>query len=99
MICSRYFSEISCLAAISFTAQRMLEEPETDLEKAGWTVKLEQFFPLGAIEDSNPSGTQFTLTNGAEIYHCCSWVSQTRVTEADGTRQIREGTATHRTIS
>ena len=84
---------------ISFTAQRMLEEPETDLEKAGWTVKLEQFFPLGAIEDSNPSGTQFTLTNGAEIYHGCSWVSQTRVTEADGTRQIREGTAMSRTVS
>ena len=82
---------------VSFTAQRKVEEPETDLETAGWTVKLEQFFPVGATEDSDPNGSQFTLTNGSEIYHGCSWVSQMRVTEADGTRQIREGTAMSRT--
>lgn len=83
--------------AVCFTAQRVLEEGQTDLQKAAWTVKLEQFFPKGMSEDTDPSGTQFTLTNGSEIYHGCSWSSQMRVTEADGTRQIREGTATDRT--
>lgn len=83
---------------VSFTAQRKVEKTETDLDTAGWTVKLEQFFPVGATEDSNPSSSQFTLTNGSEIYHGCSWVSQMRVTEADGTRQIREGTAMSRTV-
>ena len=83
---------------VSFTAQRKLEEEETDLENAGWMVKLEQFFPTGAAEDSDPNGTQFTLTNGSEIYHGCSWISHSRITEADGTRQIREGTAMSRTL-
>lgn len=82
---------------VSFTAQRVLEEGQTDLQNAAWTVKLEQFFPKGMSEDSDPSGTQFTLTNGSEVYHGCSWNSQVRVTEADGTRQVREGTAASRT--
>lgn len=84
--------------AVSFTAQRELAEEETDLEKASWTVRLEQFFPTGEEEDGDPSGSEFTLTNGTEIYHGCRWVSQKRVTEADGTRQIREGTAMSRTF-
>lgn len=82
---------------VSFTAQRKLKEEETDIQKASWTVRLEQFFPKGATEDGDPNGAQFTLTNGPEIYHGCSWTSQSRVTEADGTRQIREGTAMSRT--
>lgn len=82
---------------VSFTAQQELEQTDTDLSEAAWTVTLEQFFPLGASEDTDPSGTQFTLTNGSEIYHGCSWLSRKRVTEADGIRQIRTGTAMSRT--
>ena len=82
---------------VSFTAHRALGEFQTDLQDAAWTVKLEQFFPKGVPEDTDPTDAQFTLTNGSESYHGCSWRSQVRVTEADGTRQVREGTATGRT--
>lgn len=78
---------------VSFTAERQTSEEGTT-----WKVRLEQFFPSGAEEDKDPSGSTFTLTNGAEVYHGCSWVSQIRVTEAAGTRQIREGTAMSRTV-
>ena len=82
---------------VSFTAQRKLKSGETDMEESTWTLRLEQFFPKGMPEDTDPTGTQFTITNGSEIYHGCSWSSQSRVTEADGTRQVREGTAVSRT--
>jgi hypothetical protein len=61
-------------------------------------VRLEQFFPNGFGEDTDPNGDVFTLTNGVEVYHGCKWTSCTRVTELDGTRQIREGTGVNRTI-
>ena len=80
---------------VSFTAQQQL--PASDTEEESWTVQLEQFFPTGMPEDQDPTGAQFTLTNGSEIYHGCSWTSKKRVTEADGTRQVRVGTAMSRT--
>ena len=83
---------------VSFTARRQTNELITDLGAAPWTVRLEQFFRNGFGEDKDPDGETFTITNGEEIYHGCKWISCQRVTEPDGTRQIREGTATSRTI-
>lgn len=83
---------------VTFTAERQVSQDTSQVEDAPWTVRLEQFFPFGAKEDTDPSGNTFTLTNGSEVYHGCCWVSQKRVTEAAGTRQIREGTAMSRTV-
>lgn len=84
---------------VSFTAQQQTDELVTNLSEAPWKVRLEQFFRNGYGEDRDPTGSPFTLTNGEEIYHGCRWTSCTRTTELEGTRQIREGTATHRTIN
>lgn len=83
---------------VTFTAERQVSKDASQVEDAPWTVRLEQFFPFGAKEDTDPSGNMFTLTNGSEVYHGCCWASQKRVTEAAGTRQIREGTAMSRTV-
>ena len=84
---------------VSFSAQRIADETNPELTNIPWTVRLEQFFPIGSIEDTDPTGGTFTLTNGSEIYHGCKWTSHQRTTEAGGIRQIREGTATHRTTA
>ena len=84
---------------VSFTAQRKTDEVVTNLSEAPWKVRLEQFFRNGYGEDTDPAGDTFTLTNGEEIYHGCKWTSCARTTELEGTRQIREGTATSRTIN
>lgn len=83
---------------VSFTAKRQMDAPPSSQGEGPWTVRVEQFFPAGTTQDSDPDGDQFTLTNGPEIYHGCAWTSHSRVTEADGTRQIREGTSMYRTI-
>jgi len=83
---------------VSFTAQQKTDETVETISDAPWTVRLEQFFRNGFGEDSNPGGDQFTITNGLEIYHGCKWTSCKRITELDGTRQIREGTGMYRTI-
>ncbi len=82
---------------VEFTAQQILDESGTDLQQMPWQVRLEQFFRNGFGEDQNPSGSVFTITNGEEIYVNCRWTSCKRITELDGTRQIREGTAECRT--
>lgn len=84
---------------VSFTSQQQTSDTVTQLSQAPWTVRLEQFFRNGFGEDSDPSAEVFTITNGEEIYHNCRWTSCKRTRELEGTRQIREGTATHRTIS
>lgn len=84
---------------VSFTAKRATDETNTDLGSVPWTVRVEQFFPTGEIEDKNPSSATFTLTNGSEVYNGCKWTSHQRITEAGGIRQIREGTATSRTTA
>lgn len=82
---------------VSFTAQQVAE-PGPVTSETPWTVRLEQYFRNGYGEDKNPSGDEFTITNGEEIYHGCKWTSCKRITELEGTRQIREGTAMYRTI-
>lgn len=84
---------------VSFTAKRATDETNTDLGSAPWIVRLEQFFPTGVAEDKDPSSATFTLTNGSEVYNGCKWTSHQRITESGGIRQIREGTATSRTIA
>ena len=84
---------------VSFSSQRQITETEPELGQIPWLVRLEQFFPYGAMEDRDPDGDEFTLTNGSEIYHGCKWISHLRATEAGGIRQIREGTSMYRTIS
>lgn len=83
---------------VSFTAQQIFDEEVAAAGRELWKVRLEQFFYNGAEQDSDPTGDQFTITNNKEIYHGCEWTSRSRVTEKDGTRQIREGTAMYRTV-
>lgn len=83
---------------VSFTAQQIFDEAVAATGAELWKVRLEQFFTNGTGEDSDPTGSQFTITNNKEIYHGCEWTSRSRVTERDGTRQIREGTAMYRTV-
>jgi hypothetical protein len=83
---------------VSFTAQQIFDETLVPEGQQLWKVRLEQFFLNGTTEDSDPSGDQFTITNNKEIYHGCEWTSRSRVTERNGTRQIREGTAMYRTV-
>ena len=82
---------------VQFTAQQETDETHTALKDAPWKVRLEQFFPNGFGEDVDPSGEVFSLTNGEEIYLNCKWTSCKRITELDGTRQIREGIGASRT--
>lgn len=83
---------------VSFTAQQIFDEAVAAAGRELWKVRLEQFFYNGSEQDSDPDGDQFTITNNKEIYHGCEWTSRSRVTELDGTRQIREGTAMYRTV-
>lgn len=83
---------------VSFTAQKQTDEVITQLSEAPWMVRVEQFTPNGREEDTDSAGETFTLTNGKELYQGCKWTSCRRITERDGLRQIREGTATSRTI-
>ncbi len=83
---------------VSFTAQQIFDGELVPEGQELWKVRLEQFFVGGTVEDSDPSGNQFTITNNKEIYHGCEWTSRSRVTERNGTRQIREGTAMYRTV-
>ena len=83
---------------VSFTAQQIFDKAVVPEGQQLWKVRLEQFFINGTTEDSDPSGDQFTITNNKEIYHGCEWTSRSRVTERNGTRQIREGTAMYRTV-
>jgi len=90
---------ISQKRVVSFTAKRQTDEIITQLSDAPWKLRLEQFIPAGETEDRDPDGETFSLTYGSEKYTGCVWTFHSRVAEVDGIRQIREGTATGRTVS
>lgn len=79
----------------SFTARRVYSG-------SGWEVQLEEFF---RPEDTEPEEVEgpFTLRMyrpfQTEVFTECSWTERHRVTEPTGTRQIRKGTATTRSVS
>ena len=82
----------------AFTCWRTVDEDLeiTDLDDAPWQFRLEEFFPLDALEEEEPE-EPFTLTHisesGTETYYECKWTYQRRAWGATGTRQIRLGSA------
>lgn len=82
---------------VSFSAQRATDDEVTDIDGCLWSFRLEEFFPWGESEEPG-QGEPFTLVNGRESYESCCWTSQKRVTEAAGTRQIREASVGRRNV-
>lgn len=82
----------------AFTCWRTVDEDAgiTELNKAPWSFRLEEFFPVGASEEEAPEEPFFLMhisDNGTESYHNCRWTYLRRVWSATGIRQIRLGTA------
>lgn len=83
--------------AVSLTSWRETDDEVTDIDGVYWYFRLEEFIPWGEGEGVAP-GEPFTLVcNDRESYNDCRWISQERVAEVAGTRQIREAVARSRT--
>ena len=83
--------------AVSLTSWREIDDIVTDIDGVFWYFRLEEFFPWGAAEEA-PCGEPFTLVcNSRESYEDCRWISQERIAEVAGTRQIREAVVGSRT--
>lgn len=80
---------------VSFTARRDFEDD------VGWIFEVEEFFRPENVEELEPQ-EPFDLTMfrpmQRESFLGCRWTYRQRVTEQTGTRQIRRGTATGRTV-
>ena len=81
---------------VAFSSWRTLDDEVTNWADAKWNFKLEEYYPIGDNEESNPYG-EFTLMHvcesGSETYIGCTWTYQRRVWEASGFRQILMGQA------
>lgn len=86
--------------AVSFRSQQATEDPvEVPVTGTQWTFRLEEWFPVGAVEQNAPA-EPFTVTvkrkNVTETYRECRITSVSREDEETGLRQIRTGTAASR---
>lgn len=91
---------LGCVRA--FTAWRNVGELVPALSDAAWYFELEELFTPGAVEESGPEEPfviVLTRPGQTENYTGCTWISQKRQTDADGTRQLRRGIATGRSVS
>lgn len=82
----------------AFTCWRTVDEDAgiTDLDAAPWNFRLEEFFPVDALEEEEPEEPFYLMhinENGSETFSECRWTYQRRVWSETGTRQIRLGTA------
>lgn len=82
----------------AFTCWRTVDEEAgiTELSKALWNFRLEEFFPTGASENQDeeePFVLMHISQNGSETYSDCKWTYHKRVWGSTGVRQIRLGTA------
>lgn len=87
--------------AVSFTAERALDDTVSVLDSATWHFRLEEVFPLEAREEAAPTepfDITVSRTGRTEVFSGCALTAQKRVLEADGQRQIREGVAAGRTV-
>lgn len=82
----------------AFTCWRTVDEDAgiTSLDGAPWNFRLEEFFPVDALEEEEPEEPFYLMhinENGSETFSECQWTYQRRVWSETGTRQIRLGTA------
>jgi hypothetical protein len=81
---------------VAFSSWRTLDDEVTNWADAKWNFKLEEYYPIGDNEESNPYG-EFRLVHvcesGSETYTGCTWTYQRRVWDASGFRQILIGQA------
>lgn len=82
----------------AFTCWRTVDEDAgiTTLDDAPWNFRLEEFFPVDALEEEAPEEPFYLIhinENGSETFSECQWTYQRRVWSETGTRQIRLGTA------
>jgi len=87
---------------VSFSVKREVDETVTVLADAKWTFELEEFFRPEDFEETEPE-EPFTLVMKRpmqmEMFRECTFTYQQRITEQTGTRQIRRGVATRRSIT
>ena len=83
---------------VSFSAEQMSDE-EHSLDRVHWEFAVEEFFPWGTEESSDPTES-FVLTvsigGKSEQYQGCEITWRQRIAEETGIRQSRGGTATKR---
>lgn len=91
-----YQGDTELTHVVAFSSWRTLDDEVTDWADAKWNFKLEEYYPVGDNEESNPYG-EFNLTyvceSGSESYIGCTWTYQRRVWDASGVRQILMGEA------
>lgn len=82
--------------ACSFSAHQKASTETGDLDGVMWEITLEELFPWGVQDTLSVTGPfQVDICCGGNIerYEECTWAERKRVTEKDGIRQIRKGTA------
>lgn len=82
----------------AFTSWRTVDEETgiTELDKALWNFRLEEFFPTDALEEEEPNEPFMLMQiseNGTETFLNCKWTFQRRIWGPTGIRQIRLGVA------
>lgn len=90
--------QVALTNAVSFSAEQVALE-EHALDEAHWEFAVEEFFPWGTEESSDPT-EPFALTvsigGKTEQYQGCEITWRQRIAEETGIRQSRGGTATGR---
>ena len=91
---------VSLPKVTAFSAQqRLTGEEATSLAGMAWEFTLEEFLPVDVSESEDPE-EPFTLTvttgGKSETYTGCRLTARERVTERNGIRQVRRGTAEQR---
>ena len=85
----------------SFQARRAVEAEGTAISGAKWKFTMEELFPPGTSEPSDPA-EPFAITvsrsGGEESFTGCAWTSVKREDTIRGVSQVREGVAEKRSV-
>lgn len=87
--------------ATGFSAQQVTDEEHSTLASAPWGFTVEEFYPAGVQEPTDPQ-EPFTLqvigSERTQTFSGCKLTERERIHSADGIRQIRKGIAASRTV-
>lgn len=95
------FADAALQYVRSFSAEQRVDETNLSLADAVWEFTLEEFIPVGVEEPQQlqePFSVQLCVGETTETFSGCTLTQQQRICSAEGTRQIRKGKATARTV-
>ena len=85
----------------SFQIQRETDKEVTALADARWQFTMEELFPPGTSEPSDPAepfALSLSRSGGDETFTGCTWISVKREDTIRGVSQVRVGIAEKRTV-